>query len=389
VTTYAYARTADGTHVAHQVRGDGRPLLLISDGFVPIEVMDEERSFRACLDRLSSFSRLITFDRRGIGMSDPPPDAGTLRLQDWVDDAVAVLDAVEAEQALVMASAENCVIALLLAALHPQRLSGLVLVHPSARGLVAPDYPIGYSPEVIEAVVCATTEPGDDSIGAGVLALTAPSVADDPEFHAWWQRAGRRGASPAVAQRLLRLVYTADVRWTLPRVKAPVLVLYREGDQAMPRSHSEYVAQHVPEGRFRLLPGADDLWWVGQTAPLLDAVEEFARELADPPKPRRRPATPRTTSQRQTPEALGAEVVAALFRRREAVRALQDLTDRERAVLELMARGYSNAAVCEELYLSPKTVETHIAAIFTKLGLERSDDVNRRVAAVLRLLGAT
>lgn len=384
-----YARAADGTHIAYEAVGEGPTLLVVSDGFVPVDAMREEPNLRSCLDRLARSSRVVTFDRRGVGASDPPDDVGALRLEHWVTDAAAVLDAVGASTAVVMASVENSTIGLLLAALHPHRVDALVLVHASARGLVADDYPIGVDPSIIEAMVEATTDTESAGMGGAVLALNAPSVADDVSFQEWWQSAGRRGASPAMARRMLRLVLTADVRWALPRVAAPVLVLHREHDQVIPISHGRYVAEHVQAGRFELLPGADDLWWVGETDALLNRVEEvlLSRGVRSAPAQRRkRTAPPAPPAPREG--ATGPDVIAALLRRRQAERALRMLTQREREVLELMAEGCSNTALCERLFLSPKTVEKHISSIFTKLGLDPGDDVHRRVSAVLRLLGA-
>src|SRR5688500_11255152 len=104
-------------------------LLLISDGFVPIESMPEEPSFARCLRRLESFTRLIRFDRRGVGLSDPVPSTALPTLDDWMSDCVAVLDAAGSQQASVMASVETATIAMRLAAAHPDRVRSLVLIN--------------------------------------------------------------------------------------------------------------------------------------------------------------------------------------------------------------------------------------------------------------------
>jgi len=81
--------------------------------------------------------------------------------------------------------------------------------------------------------------------------------------------------------------------------------------------------------------------------------------------------------------AIDPDVVAHLLRRHGDDHALAGLTARERDILGLMAQGRSNSAICERLHLSPKTVETHVASIFTKLGLLPAADDHRRVLAVL------
>lgn len=266
--------TTSGVGIAWDAGGSGPPLLLVCDGFVSLEAMEEEARFSRCLARLAEFTTLVRFDRRGVGLSDPPPAGRPLHLEDWVDDVVAVVDAVGRGAAWLMASVEMAGLAVLVAARHPERVAGLVLINASARALQAPDYPIGFPPEVVEALLEATLTDSADG-DAGMLALNAPSAADDPAFRRWWERTGRRGASPAVARSFLDLVLKGDVRAELPQVQAPTLVLHRKGDQVVPVEHGRYVAEHIPGAQFVQLEGEDDLWWVGDADALLDEVERF------------------------------------------------------------------------------------------------------------------
>jgi DNA-binding NarL/FixJ family response regulator len=82
------------------------------------------------------------------------------------------------------------------------------------------------------------------------------------------------------------------------------------------------------------------------------------------------------------------EVVAQLVSRRRTRDPIQELTERERQVLALMAEGRSNQAIGERLFLSPKTVEAHVHSIFTRLDLHATPDDHRRVLAVLAFLRA-
>ena len=86
--------------------------------------------------------------------------------------------------------------------------------------------------------------------------------------------------------------------------------------------------------------------------------------------------------------AIDPDVVAQLMGRSRAREPLDELTAREREVLGLIAQGLSNKAICAKLFLSPKTVETHVNSIFTKLGLQPTHDAHRRVLAVLAYLDA-
>jgi class 3 adenylate cyclase len=270
-----FARS-DDLHIAYDMReGNGSPLLLVSDGFVPIDSMEEEPSFARCLRRLNSFSRLILFDRRGVGLSDPVSPSAPPSLEDWMNDALAVLDTCGVAEAAVLASTETAMIAMLLAASHPGRVSRLVLVNCLARATRAPDYPIGYAPEDLESLLDGLLDPDPDAGAVDVLEIVGPSVASDPGFRDWWERAGRRGASPATAQAFMRSVLETDMRAVLPSIATPTLVLHRRGDRAVPSEHSRFVADHVPGARFAEIPGDDDLWWVGDTDSLLDEIEEF------------------------------------------------------------------------------------------------------------------
>lgn len=267
--------SADGVGIAWDRSGSGPPLLLVCDGFVSLEAMEEEPRFARCLERLSSFVTLLRFDRRGVGLSDPPPPQRPLVVEDWVADVLAVLDDAGLAAAWLMGSVEMAGLALSVAARHPERVLGLVLVNASARAVEAPDYPIGFPQAVVDALLEATLAPAEDEDDAGVLALNAPSAVGDPGFRAWWERSGRRGASPGVARRFLHLVLHSDVRDVLPLVRCPTLVLHRKGDMVVPVQHGRFVAEHVDGARFVELDGEDDLWWVGDADGLLDEVERF------------------------------------------------------------------------------------------------------------------
>jgi class 3 adenylate cyclase len=263
-----------GVFIAYQVIGSGeRDLLVIMDGFIPIDTMDDEPRLARSMRRLASFARLIRFDRRGIGLSDPVSPHAPPTLEQWVEDALTVLDAAGSKTAVVLASSEASPVGLLCAATHSDRVDALVLVNGFARALVDDDYPTGLSPEAIEEVL-AITDPSRDGSGVDYPAMYAPSAADDAYFRQWWDETGRRGASPATARALLRVALESDVRPVLPTIRVPVLVAYfRDGPS---QAGASYVAQHVPGAAVVEVSGADDYWWAADSAgAVLDEIEEF------------------------------------------------------------------------------------------------------------------
>src|ERR1700761_62135 len=188
-------------YIAYQVIGDG-PIDVV---YVPAWISQIEhywehpvvaRYFR----RLSSFARLIMFDRRGTGLSDPVPGAPTLEEQ--MDDVAAVMDAAGSEQAVLLAQMEGGAMAALFAATHPERTSALVLFEALPRTTWAPDYPWAMRAEEREAYLAGDVNWGD---GSRMLGL-APQAASDPELRRWFARLERLAASPGTAERFMRMV---------------------------------------------------------------------------------------------------------------------------------------------------------------------------------------
>ncbi len=112
-----------------------------------------------------------------------------------------------------------------------------------------------------------------------MLGIIAPSVAADDAFRAWWDHAGNRAASPSMARLFIYTIRRSDVRDVLPRVRAPTLILHRDNPEFAPIGHGHYLAEHVAGSRLVELPGEDSLYWVGDTAPMLDEIEEFITGL--------------------------------------------------------------------------------------------------------------
>jgi pimeloyl-ACP methyl ester carboxylesterase len=263
-----YAKTSIGC-IGYQVVGDGPPdVLVYKPGYLPIDLMWDEPTLVRFLNGLSSFSRHIWFDQRGTGSSDPiAPVEGRL-IESVVDDMVAVLDELGCERVVVLGALGQA--ALQFAATHPERTSALVLINPSARLRRADDYPEGYADERIEAAL-ATLRDGWDT--GEILSRWAPGLAGDARFARWFARCERVSMSPQEGAWRNRVTFEVDVRHLLPAIRVPTLVVVPEG--WLGKEQGRYVAEHVDGARYVELACDDNLFFVGDTGPLLDVIEEF------------------------------------------------------------------------------------------------------------------
>jgi class 3 adenylate cyclase len=272
-TRYATCSEVD---IAYQVLGDGPTDLLVLPGpSIPIDTIDAEPSMYRFHRRLASFSRVIRLDQRGVGLSSRVPSLDVIGPKFWAKDAISVMDAVGSEHATVLAPYFASMTGLVLAADYPERVSSLVIINGAARTLRAPDYPMGFEIVQGDPYLTVAMEPDAVDQGVNILADMAPSVADDYAFRAWWDMAGNRAASPSMARAVIEVVRQSDVRDTLARITAPTLIMHRDNPRFTPIANGRYLAEHITGARFVELPGEDALYWVGDTAPMLDEIEEF------------------------------------------------------------------------------------------------------------------
>ena len=274
-----YARSGD-LHIAYQVVGEGPiDLVYVPSWISQVEHYWAEPVVAGYFERLASFSRLIMFDRRGSGLSDPVPAAPTLEEQ--IDDVVAVMDAAASEQAAIFALLDGGAMAALFAATHPERTNALVLYEAMARMSWAEDYPWAPRREEREARLREGINWGD---GSRVAALS-PGAAENPRVREWFARLERLSASPGTADKLMRMNGEIDVRAVLPSIQAPTLVLHRPDDKLLDVRHSRYLAEHIPGARYVELPGAETLVFGSDADGELDEIEEFltgVRPVRDP-----------------------------------------------------------------------------------------------------------
>jgi class 3 adenylate cyclase len=270
-----YAKCGD-IDIAYQVLGEGSLDLVIMAGpSIPIDTFDSEPSLYRFHRRLASFSRVIRFDFRGMGLSSRVPSLEMIGPKFWAEDAIAVMDAIGSEQAAILATSYNAMSGLVLAADYPDRVRSLVIVNGTARVLWAPDYPAGARPSATDPFTTIAIEPDAVEQGFDVLRIIAPTVANNDAFRTWWDVAGNRAASPSMARAVSKVVTESDVRDALPRVRAQTLILHRDSVKFIVAENGRYLAQHIPGSRYVELPGADSLYWVGDAGQLLDEIEEF------------------------------------------------------------------------------------------------------------------
>ncbi len=279
-----YARNGD-VHLAYQVLGEG-PLdfVLIESWVHHVEAFWAIPELARQRRRLASLGRVIIFDRRGTGMSDPVPLDRLPDLETQVADICAVMDAAGSTRAAILGLAEGGPLAVLLAATLPERCRALVLFNTAARLTAAPDYPWGAPEERLLEIVRRQAQSWAAGDGDH-LARLAPSRVDDPRFTEQLVHLGRGAVSPGAVAHYFRQSVLTDVRELLPAIQAPTLVLQRAHDSIAGPELGRYLADQIPGARYVELGGADHFWFLDHADEVVDEVEEFltgTRASADP-----------------------------------------------------------------------------------------------------------
>jgi pimeloyl-ACP methyl ester carboxylesterase len=284
-----YAKSDDAS-IAYQVVGAGAIDLVLVLGFAThVEVQWESPPFARFFERISSFSRLIIFDKRGTGLSDPVAEVPTLEQR--IDDVRAVMDAAGSERAALFGVSEGGPMSVLFAAAHPARVTALVLHGAMGRTTEAPDYPWASPSEALRESAAEFIAPYWGQQAEGLVELFAPSFAGDPQAVEFAARLQRSAASPAMVQRIFEMFLDIDVRAILPTIHVPTLVLHRHGDRVVNRRAGRELAAHIRSARYVELPGIDHLPWAGDTEAVLGEIEEFLTGARSIPEPDRVLAT--------------------------------------------------------------------------------------------------
>ena len=267
-----YARSGD-LGIAYQVYGEGEMDLVVGFPFVShLDSIWDNPAQARFMERLGTFARVIPFDRRGVGLSDPVD--GPTSLEERMDDVRAVMDAAGSERAALFGMSEGATMCMLFAAAHPERTSALVLWGAMARTTEAPDYP--WAPPK-EALFESAEELNSPFWGTGAsLDIFSPSLADDPRAREAQARLERQTASPMRVGQLFETFLETDVRYTLPLIRTPTLVIQRRGDFAVNYRAARWLADQIEDSKYVELEGVDHFPWVADDdGSAIDEIEAF------------------------------------------------------------------------------------------------------------------
>lgn len=281
--TTEYARSGD-LHVAYQVIGAGPDLVWIPGWLSNVEHWWEHPLPASFIRRLSSFARVILFDKRGTGLSDRHGEIPGI--DERLDDLLAVLDAVGVERGHILGiTFEGGALASLFAAMHPDRVRSLILYGATPRFVAADDWAWGVPPDRFEDVLRAL----GDSWSSGTFALEhlAPSHTDDDALREWFGRWARVSASPGAAVEMFRRVGRIDVRSVLSSIRVPALVLHRRDDPVVAIDAGRAMASAIDGARFVELEGRDTAIFCGDVDPILAAIRGFVAGVHEAPAPAR------------------------------------------------------------------------------------------------------
>ena len=330
-------------HIAYQLLGSGEQTLFFVNGFLShLDICWEEPGLTDFFTRLAKDRQIVLFDKRGVGLSDRvgyPPT-----LENTLDDILMVLDDIDCQQVTILGVSEGGPAAALFAATYPERCESLILYGAMPKWVRDFDYPwaltrIQYN-RWLEAMIENWGSPF-------ALPFFAPSKADDPVFQLWWAKMMRLAATPGSVRDILGVMREIDIRPVLPHIHTRTLVLHRTQDQAVRIQGARWMASQLPNATFVELPGNDHWWWLGDVDELITAMLNFLQG--------------NFVAEGATRDIL-----------------LEPLTPRELDVLRLLATGYTNQQIADELVLSLGTIKSYTNKVYEKLG------VRNRTEAVIQ-----
>jgi class 3 adenylate cyclase len=281
-----YAKAGD-VNIAYQVVGDGTVDLVYVPGWVShVELSWELPQLARGFERVSSFARLILFDKRGTGMSDSVPATDLPTLEQRMDDVRVVMDAVGSKRAAIFGVSEGGNMSMLFAATYPERTIALATFGCTAKRVYSPDYPWAPTPEqraqaFDEVERLWTTGLDWEDIAPSLDRLQLDELS----------RYYRRCATPGAALALMKMNTNVDVRDVLPSIRVPTVVIHRTDDRDANVEEGRYIASRIPAARFVELSGADHSWWTQDRDAIIDEIEELVTGTRSSPEPDRVLAT--------------------------------------------------------------------------------------------------
>ncbi len=258
--------------IAYQVWGDG-PIDIV---MVPVMVNHLEHlleldDYVQFMNQLSSFSRVITFDKRGQGMSDYPGLQNSL--ENRVDDIRAVMDATKSVKAVIFGSSEGGPMSIMFSVTYPERVRALVLYGSFAKFVKTDDYPYPFFDKTtLNGMVPLCMK----QWGCGVFSNTlAPSFSANPEKLLWLAKLERLSNTPAGIVSIMGLNAEIDVQSLLGVLEVPTLILHKTNDSAFPIGCGQHLHENIAGSKFVELKGTDHLPYTGDTRLLIDEIEDF------------------------------------------------------------------------------------------------------------------
>ena len=339
-----YARTADGVSIAFWTLGDGERLVYLVGGpWNHIELW-EVPECRWWYERLALKRKLVRYDVRGTGLSER--EVSDFSLDARVLDLEAVLDRLDVDRFNLFAAADAGPVAITYAVRHPERVSRLILWCSWARGSDIKSPRI----QAWRGLIDQDWELMTDTCVHLALGWSGGDVGHSAAEHL------RESVTREVAKASLAAADTVDVTALLHRLSQPTLVLHRRGIPWLPVDVARGLASGIPGALLKLVEGESTAPYLGDTEAAAQAIEEFL-DTDDVPRVQGGPHVPSVSS---------VEHPAALEQPRPAPS--DGLTAREVQVLRLVASGQTNSEIADELVLSIRTVERHIANIYGKIG---------------------
>jgi pimeloyl-ACP methyl ester carboxylesterase len=273
-----YAQSGD-VHVAFMTLGDGEhDIVLINGWILPMRAMFQHPDTQKALEELSEVGRVITFDKRGTGLSDRVKDSPAHEQR--MDDLRAVLGACASEKPVLVGVSEGGALAMLYAATYPERVRGLVLVGAFARMTTGQGHPCGYAPEEMDRLKSYIR--GGWGKGASLRPIAPADIRKDPEFLDWVAFAEQEGASPGGALEFLEMNMQIDLRVLLPTIRVPTVVLQVADDKMIDPGNGRYLAERIPNARYIEAPGSDHVFYFRTRAKILEAIEWVLEQEPEP-----------------------------------------------------------------------------------------------------------